>query len=349
MRLFYLSLISIAVVLGASAFGTSVAGAGQVAVRPPANNAAIFADAVLAPNGVRRKPRLEGSVDGLDPAFDPPHPRENAFRLAQSSTSVATSGNPVVAPFKWTGLLTIPAPTKRYPNETVLCTAQFIKPNVLLTAGHCIKDLASNPTGPWPDPTKGTFLLQYQNRVGTSFSILCAATNPLWTLPSNFNSLTSAQQDAAQNAIMLHDFAMILVNGTSQTGAMPYALDWKGKYNFADRIGYPADILGDQIIQDAPGVVFFANAIPIGDLASPNLVIQWGPVTDATQGMSGGAWVANSSVNEGPGKNVLIAVTSFGPTVGSSSQPLYPGGTFASYLTAAEFNPLLAFVSNGCK
>jgi hypothetical protein len=25
------------------------------------------------------------------------------------------------------------------------------------------------------------------------------------------------------------------------------------------------------------------------------------------------------------------------------------GGTFAAYLKAAEFNPLLTFVSNGCK
>jgi hypothetical protein len=27
----------------------------------------------------------------------------------------------------------------------------------------------------------------------------------------------------------------------------------------------------------------------------------------------------------------------------------YPGGEFAAYLTAAEFDPLLTFVSNGCK
>jgi hypothetical protein len=77
-------------------------------------------------------------------------------------------------------------------------------------------------------------------------------------------------------------------------------------------------------------------------------VMQWGPVTDATEGMSGGAWVANISQTEGAGKNVLIAVTSFGATT-QSGTPLFPGGTFAAYLKAAEFNPLLSYVSNGCK
>ena len=70
------------------------------------------------------------------------------------------------------------------------CTAQFIAPQVLLTAGHCIKDLETNPTGPWPDPTKGTFWLQYQNNQGTPFKIVCAAPNPLWTLPANYSSMS---------------------------------------------------------------------------------------------------------------------------------------------------------------
>jgi hypothetical protein len=82
--------------------------------------------------------------------------------------------------------------------------------------------------------------------------------------------------------------------------------------------------------------------------AVPNLVVQWGPVTDATQGMSGGAWVAHPDPLENNDTNVLIAVTSFGP-VTKSGHPRFPGGTFAAYLTAAEFNPLLQSVENGCK
>jgi hypothetical protein len=71
-------------------------------------------------------------------------------------------------------------------------------------------------------------------------------------------------------------------------------------------------------------------------------VVHWQSLTNLTNGTSGGAWIANFSAIEGANKNILIAVTSFG-------NDLYPGAEFAAYLTAAEFNPLLAFVSNGCK
>jgi hypothetical protein len=91
-----------------------------------------------------------------------------------------------------------------------------------------------------------------------------------------------------------------------------------------------------------PGIVFFANAIPMGDDALPNLVVQWGPGVEATQGMSGGAWIAGFDVNNATNSNILVAVSSF-------EDPNNPGASFAAYLTAAEFNPLLTFVSNGCK
>jgi hypothetical protein len=263
----------------------------------------------------------------------------------------ATSGNPSVAPFKWVGMLLIPDPTPQKPNSLGACTAQFIAPRVLLTAGHCIKDLESNPTGPWPEPTKGTFWLQYQNNQGTTFKIECAATNPLWTLPSNYTSLPKVQQGAEFVAAMQHDFAMILVDRPSPTGTMPYQLDWKGQYNFVWRIGYPGNILGGDIVQRVGGSLFFSDVIPMGDWSLPNLVVQWGPITDATYGMSGGAWVANLSTGGETGKNILIAVTSGAPPgparLGSTLR--FPGGTFAAYLRASEFEPLLASVSNGCK
>jgi hypothetical protein len=99
----------------------------------------------------------------------------------------------------------------------------------------------------------------------------------------------------------------------------------------------------------APGIVFPGDALPFpGGVNLPSLVVQWGPVTDATEGMSGGAWVETDDNN-----NTLIAVTSFGSNIGTDSPteevPRFPGGTWAAYLTAAEFNPLLASVQNGCK
>jgi hypothetical protein len=275
--------------------------------------------------------------------------REDAIRVAQANTLdwQVTTGSPSVAPFKWTGLLARRIDDK----QSSLCTAQFIKSNILLTAGHCLVDLTSGLPLAAIDPSKITFLLQYQEGLASqTFNAVCAGANPQWTLPSNYNSMSDSDKEAAQYVAIQHDFGMILVDGTSLTGAMEYALDWKGKYTFAVRVGYPRDILNDQIIQKAPGIVFFANEIPLWkgwNLA--NSVVQWGPVTDATFGMSGGAWVAHLSTTEGPNKNILIAVTSGGPPYRNTDSPAFPGGTWAAYLTAAEFNPLLEFVANGCK
>lgn len=272
--------------------------------------------------------------------------RNRGIQLAQvipdTAPAEATTGNPSLAPLKWAGLLAIPDPTDNDPRAIIECTGQFIKPNVVLTAAHCLRDLADNPTGPWPDVTKGTFWLQYQNQEGTPFKILCGAVNPLWTLPGNFAAMKNADKDDAKLAADQHDFAMLLTDGESPTGVMPYALDWKGKYGYATRIGYASDILNGQIVQKSGGAVFFADAIPMLDKSFPGIVVQWAPTTDLTFGTSGGAWIVNFSTTDGAGKNALIAVTSFQFTD-------YPGGEGAAYLTAAEFNPLLAYVSSGCK
>jgi hypothetical protein len=281
-----------------------------------------------------------------------PNTRGDAIRVAQATTLgwEQTTGNPSVAPFKWVGLLKNATKTKNAPNGWD-CTAQFIKPNILLTAGHCLTDLTSGQPLAAIDPSKITFLLQYQDGLALqTYKAVCAATNPLWTIPANFNDMSSSDKSGAMNTAGEHDFGMVLVDGTSATGTMDYVLDWKGKFTSAARVGYPGDILNADIVQWAPGIVFFADQIPLPKgLNLANDVVQWGPVTDATHGMSGGAWVARMSDEEGPNKNILIAVTSSAPQVGNTEIPLFPGGTWAPYLTAAEFNPLLTFVSNGCK
>jgi hypothetical protein len=263
--------------------------------------------------------------------------------LAQNGPQVSSTGNPSVAPLKWVGMVINPTPTKDDPNLVAACTGQFIKPNVVLTAAHCVKDVVDNPTGPWFDLTKQVFILQYQNGEGShTFKTVCAATAPGWQVPENFATLKNVQKNRAQRAASEHDFALILVDSNSPTGVMPYALDWKGKVTDAVRVGYAADILDGEIIQQAEGIVFFANAIPMFPEAPTNLVVHWQSITDLTQGSSGGAWIANYSGEEAQGKNVLVAVTSFNDSG-------YPGAIMGAYLTAAEFNPLLNFVSNGCK
>ncbi len=272
--------------------------------------------------------------------------RAQFFLPGPSDQTEASTGNPSVAPFKWAGLLVIPDPSPKYPGAYATCTGEFIAPNVVLTAGHCVRDLPDNPTGPWPDITKATFWLQYQNRTGVPFKILCGEANPLWTVPQNYAQLNSDGQNAAMNNAWPHDYAMLLVDGTSPTGTMPYQTDWKGQYNRAARIGYPGAILDATIIQKAPGIIFSSDAVPIG--GSPDIIGQWGPVVDATEGMSGGAWVVHPDQFEGKGNNVLIGVTSFSVET-KTGKPVYPGGSFAAYLKAVEFDPLLFSVLNGCK
>jgi hypothetical protein len=284
------------------------------------------------------------TISSLAPDDAPPAPNK-PLRLAQiipdTSPAEATTGNPSLAPLKWVGLLAIPNPSDKDPDSIVECTGQFIKPNIVLTAAHCLRDLPDNPKGPWPDITKGTFWLQYQNQEGTPFKILCGAVNPLWTLPSNYSTMKDGDKDDARLAAYQHDFAMLLIDGQSPTGVMPYLLDWKGKFGYATRVGYASDILNGQIIQKSGGAVFFADAIPMLDKSYPALVVQWAPTTELTSGTSGGAWIAKFNTTEGADKNQLIAVTSF-------SFDDYPGGEGAAYLTTAEFNPLLDFVTKGC-
>jgi hypothetical protein len=284
------------------------------------------------------------NVDDAGPnaTWSGPKPHDNPIRLAQATQPVST-GNPSVAPLKWVGMVINPMPTAKNPNLVDECTGQFIKPNVVLTAGHCVNDLPSNPTGSGYDVGKQRFVLQYQNGEGSqTFKTLCAAASPQWKLPANYNSLSPEQKDLATRTAAQHDFAMILVDGNSSTGVMPYALDWKGKVSQAVRVGYAANILDGEIVQQALGIVFFANAIPMFPESPPNLIVHWQSITDLTSGTSGGAWIANFSTTEGQNKNVLIAVTSF-------RNDNYPGAILAAYLTSAEFNPLLNYVSNGCK
>jgi hypothetical protein len=279
---------------------------------------------------------------GPDGTKGAPKPRDNPIRLAQSTEPVST-GNPSVAPLKWVGMVINPAPTKKSPNLVDECTGQFIKPNVVLTAGHCVNDLPDNPTGTGYDITKQRFILQYQNGEGSqTFTTKCAAASPQWKLPANYKTMTDEQKDLATRTAAQHDFAMILVDSTSPTGVMPYMLDWKGKVTQAVRVGYASNILDGEIIQQALGIVFFANTIPMFPESPPNLVVHWQSITDLTSGTSGGAWIANFNTTNGPNNNVLIAVTSF-------RNENYPGAILAAYLTAAEFNPLLKYVSDGCK
>ena len=260
---------------------------------------------------------------------------------AKPPVNVHDTGNPSVAPLKWVGLVM----TQLDQNETEYCTGQFIAPRVVLTAGHCVKDIDKNT---WNNTNNMSFILQFQNGEGShAYKVVCTAALNSYSLPANYSSMTSDQQDAAEMTAHESDMAMILVDADSLTGTMAWQGDWKGKWVGATRIGYPSDILNGEIIQQSHGIVFFADAIPIftsngSQLPFPNIVVHWEGNTKLTQGSSGGAWIGNFNATESPQNNVAIGISAF--TVKG-----FPGAMFGPYLTAAKMNALLKFTQNGCQ
>jgi len=257
------------------------------------------------------------------------------------SANIKDTGNPAVAPVKWVGLVM----TRLNQKDIEYCTGQFIAPRVVLTAGHCVKDIDKNT---WNDVNNMSFILQFQNGEGSHvYKVVCTAALDAYTHPANYASLNADQQNVADLAAHQNDFAMILVDSDSLTGTIAWQGDWKGKWLGATRIGYPGDILSGEVVQQAHGIVFFADAIPIftnnGSTQSfPNLVVHWQRNTKLTQGSSGGAWVVNFDPTEAQGSNIAISVSSFLMTD-------LAGAMFGPYLTAANVNALLQFTQNGCK
>ncbi|HXP02981.1 MAG TPA: hypothetical protein VN808_02600, partial [Stellaceae bacterium] len=179
------------------------------------------------------------------------------------------------------------------------------------------------------------------------YKVVCTAALDAYTHPANYATLNEDEQQTADLAAHQNDYAMILVDSDSLTGTMAWQADWKGKWLGATRIGYPGDILNGEIVQQAHGIVFFADAIPIftnkGTAQSfPNLVVHWQRNTKITQGSSGGAWIVNFDPTEAQGSNIAISVSSFLMTD-------LAGAMFGPYLTAANMNALLQFTQNGCK
>jgi hypothetical protein len=249
--------------------------------------------------------------------------RQQPIRLAQIDADLSSTGNPSTTPMKWSGLLLskdIVAPDGTKYNSR--CTGQFIAPSVILTAAHCIQ---GPETGVWFDPAKMYFLHQYQNSdYSRAYRPLCVARYDGW-----FPDQTRALKDRVS-----WDYAMMLVDGQSQTGHFNWEIDWNGKYQRATMTGYPTALLKGQIIQQANGVLARVpnreNLLALRRPDHPNL----------REGTSGGAWVANFSRNEGPEYNLIISVSSFYLTNS-------PETMFGPYLTA-DFRHLLDYVSRRC-
>ena len=225
---------------------------------------------------------------------------------AAAQPVLGTTGDMNAPPLEWAGKLRGKTPD----GSGFYCSAQFIAPRVLLTAGHCIRNLKDNTFN-----SDFAFFLQYQSGGWTHvYHGLCWSVPAAYSLPPDFASHTGEQQQRDVFTADQYDYGMILVDTPSTTGYFHgWAGSWKeGDWHGATKIGYPADVAAGQLIQLAHGALIFADDIPLlGARAFPRLLALWQDNPRLTEGTSGGGWVGNFSTQEGPQSNVLISLTSF--------------------------------------
>jgi hypothetical protein len=225
------------------------------------------------------------------------------------------TGDPNSIPLRWAGKFFFSKSDGDY-----ICSAQFITPNIILTAAHCMRD---DTTGQWYKDF--VFALQYQR--GQTTQQVTPKCYGMWN--------KWVHKDEDDETHWHFDYAMILTEDASKTGNLGWHFNYDpSQYPTAVKIGYPADILDGEVVQMDGGPLTAPEA-------RPGLVmLQHGNPKNAG-GSSGGAWIGNFSPALGAGKNTVISVTSH--HVGDETRVSY-GPEFDQ-----DFKGLLDYVQGGCK
>jgi Trypsin len=324
----------------ALAFAFALAAAGAIAGKAETDPFSALSARSGSPRRITEAGRAPHADLGLAGTAAVGAGRRGGMRLAQAQLHthgivLGTPGDVNAIPFKWAGMLRFKGPDgNRY-----LCSGQFIAPQVVLTAGHCLYDLQRRAYS-----SDFTFLLQYdRGTYSHEYRWRCASKPAQYSLPAAFDSHSDDQKKIDLFRADQYDYAMILVNSPSITG---YFKNWdgswkKGDWHGATRIGYPADVMNAQLMQEAHGVVFFPDDIPFVPGASfPRLLalLQFSPYL--TEGTSGGGWIGNLSSVDAPDNNVLVSVNSF-------HLPKLPVMEFGPQFDKDQFRSLLNHVASG--
>lgn len=197
------------------------------------------------------------------------------------------------------------------------CSGQFIAPNIILTAAHCVRN---SETGEWYGNVR--FFLQYdRDEASKEYAANCMWVNKGWV---------SGGSDRHR-----YDYALIVTDEPSITGNFGWHANWGSAYGPAVAVGYPGALRKGEIIQYVPGNVFHVPGMP-------GIVGIQHQTSRFTQGASGGAWIGR--FDGGPRltrANYVISLNSF-------IHADQPGVMFGPYLDD-DFIDLFADANGGCE